>query len=135
MYKRFFLAVYIRSGVTLLGLQTPANLCQNLIEGLILSIQALPCPVGFNLSQGDSKCICATALKKLGIQNCYIDSKSGNSWLHCDSSLNRTKTGMVWHKIVVVIKYLCALRTQLHHQPPPPNLQYLPTPKYVDNKQ
>ena len=36
----------------------------------------LPCPVGFDLSPADSKCVCAMALKMLSIQNCYIDSKS-----------------------------------------------------------
>jgi predicted outer membrane repeat protein len=56
----------------------PLNPCQNLAEGLILRISVHPCPVGFDLSQADSKCVCATALKQLGIQNCYIDSKSGS---------------------------------------------------------
>ena len=55
----------------------PENLCHNLVKGLTLSVHVLPCPVGFDLSRGNSKCVCATALKKLGIQNCYIDSKSG----------------------------------------------------------
>ena len=54
----------------------PEILCQNLFEAFTLSIYVLPCPVGFNLSRGDSKCVCAMALKKLSIQNCYIDSKS-----------------------------------------------------------
>jgi hypothetical protein len=33
----------------------PDNPCQNLVEGLTLSIYVLPCPVGFDLSQADSK--------------------------------------------------------------------------------
>ena len=57
----------------------PENPCRNQIEGLTLIIHVLPCPVGFNLSRGDSKCICAMALQKLGIQNCYIDGKSGTT--------------------------------------------------------
>ena len=55
----------------------PENPCRNQIKGLTLSIHVQPCPVGFNLSRGDSKCICAMALQKLGIQKCYIDGKSG----------------------------------------------------------
>ena len=55
----------------------PKNSCQKQDERLILSIEVLPCPVGFNLSWSSSKCICAMELKKFRIQNCYIDSKSG----------------------------------------------------------
>ena len=71
----------------------PDNPCQNLVEGLTLRIHVLPCPVGFDLSQVDSKCVCAMALKKLGIQNCYIDGKSGtiermksNFWIYEQSN-------------------------------------------------
>ena len=55
----------------------PEDLCHNLVEGLTLHICVLPCPVGFNLSRADSRCICAMTLKMLSIQNCYIDGKSG----------------------------------------------------------
>ena len=71
----------------------PDNPCQNLIKGLTLRIHVLPCPVGFDLSQIDSKCVCAMMLKKLGIQNCYIDGKSGtiermknNFWIYEQSN-------------------------------------------------
>ena len=43
----------------------PENPCHDLVEGLILHIHVLPCPVGFNLSPADSKYVCAMALKKL----------------------------------------------------------------------
>ncbi len=56
----------------------PQNLCQNLAKGLTMSIYVLPCPIGFDLSRKNSKCVCAAALKKLRVQNCYIDSKSGS---------------------------------------------------------
>ena len=75
-----------------LKLYDPENPCQNLVKGLTLTIHVLPCPVGFDLSQVDSKCVCAMALKKLGIQSCYIDGKSGtvertrnNFWI-CEQS-------------------------------------------------
>ena len=55
----------------------PKNLCQNWVEGLTLHVHVLPCPVGFDLSPADSKCVCAMALKNLDIQNCYIDGNSG----------------------------------------------------------
>ena len=54
----------------------PEHPCHDLVEGLSLRIHVLPCPVGFDLSPADSKCVCAMVLKKLSIQNCYIDSKS-----------------------------------------------------------
>ena len=53
----------------------PANPCQNLIEGLTLYVHVLPCPIGFDLSLTESRCVCARELKKV-IQNCYIGSNS-----------------------------------------------------------
>ena len=83
----------------------PENPCQNLIEGLILSIDVRPCPVGFDLSSADSKCVCAVALKKLGIQRCYIDSKSqsveqikNNFWIFKKSN-----------EILILHKFRCPL--------------------------
>ena len=51
----------------------PQNPCQNLIEGLILNIQVLPCPLGFALSENDSRCVCDKKLKTFA-RSCYIDS-------------------------------------------------------------
>jgi predicted outer membrane repeat protein len=82
----------------------PENLCQNLI-GLTFSVHVLPCPVGFNLSRGDSKCVCGMALKQLGIHSCYIDSNS--------ESVERLKNNF-WiskqsNEILILHKFPCPL--------------------------
>ena len=86
---------------------SPLNPCQSLVEGLTLIIHVQPCPVGFDLSSADSKCVCAMPLEKFGIQNCYIDSKSGtveriknNFWIFKQS--NET---LILHKFPCPLDY------------------------------
>ena len=61
------------------------NPCQNLVNFLELAIAILPCPLGFELSKDDHKCVCSKKVKKF-IQNCYIDDVSferirNNFWI------------------------------------------------------
>ena len=86
---------------------SPLNPCQSLVEGLTLIIHVEPCPVGFDLSSVDSKCVCAMPLEKFGIQNCYIDGKSGtveriknNFWIFKQS--NET---LILHKFPCPLDY------------------------------
>ena len=65
----------------------------------------LPYPIGFNLSQGDSKCVCAMALKKLSIQNCYIDSKSQS----VERIRNNFWIGKLGKETLILHKYPCPL--------------------------
>ena len=64
----------------------PENPCQNLVNySLELAIAILPCPLGFELSKDDHKCVCSKKVKKF-IQNCYIDDVSferirNNFWI------------------------------------------------------
>ena len=61
--------------VTLLDFRLyPNNPCQNPVEGLILHIDVLPCPLGFNLSKVYG-CVCDKKLEKF-TPNCYIDNNS-----------------------------------------------------------
>ena len=83
----------------------PDNPCQNLIEGLTLRIRVLPCPIGFDLSPADSKCICARALKKLSIQNCYIDGKSGT----VERIKNKFWIGKQGKETLILHKFPCPL--------------------------
>ena len=89
----------------------PENPCQSLVKGLTLRIYVLPCPVGFDLSSADSKCICAMALKKLSIQNCYIDSKSqsverirNNFWISKED-----KETLILHKFPCPLDYCTSI--------------------------
>ena len=84
----------------------PENpVCQNLVEGLILSIYVRPCPIGFNLSLADSRCDCAEKLKELA-NKCYIDSNS-------ESSVERMKNNF-WisqpnNKTLILYEFRCPL--------------------------
>ena len=70
----------------------PENPCQNLLEGLTLKIRVLTCPIGFDHSRKDSRCVCAKKLKRLA-QNCYIDYNSelverikNNFWMYKENN-------------------------------------------------
>ena len=62
-------------GCTKFKLYPQNPVCQNLIDGLILEVESLPCPLGFALSGNNSRCVCDEKLKILA-QNCNIDNGS-----------------------------------------------------------
>ena len=78
--------------------------CQNLFnESIILSIYVLPCPIGFNLSLTDSRCVCDKKLKTL-TQNCYICRNS--------ESIERINSFWIYkasNEILILHEYGCPL--------------------------
>ena len=51
------------------------NPCGRIVEGLELQLEVKPCPLGFQLSNEDQKCVCDERLKSF-INRCYIDNLS-----------------------------------------------------------
>ena len=72
MYRHFLSLHSVEFGYTVFKLYSQNDGCQNLVDGLILKIEVLPCPLGFALLGSNSRCICDEKLKILA-QNCYID--------------------------------------------------------------